>query len=65
MPLPMRAYLTSHQRDVQHFKRPAKDALSDEEKAEIRSAFELFDYERRGRIDYRGLKVLYLACLQM
>jgi Ca2+-binding EF-hand superfamily protein len=37
--------------------RPAAERLSQEEGAEIKAAFELFDQEGSGKIYYRELKV--------
>lgn len=37
--------------------RPAKRPLSEEQKVELKEAFDLFDTEKQGRIDYHELKV--------
>ena len=43
-------------------KRAPRKELSDDQKQEIREAFDLFDSEKTGRIDYHELKVQPLPC---
>tara|TARA_B110001452_G_C15098710_1_gene383131 strand:+ start:142 stop:648 length:507 start_codon:yes stop_codon:yes gene_type:complete len=42
-------------------KRPARRELTEEQKQEVHDAFELFDTEKTGRIDYHELKVAMRA----
>jgi Ca2+-binding EF-hand superfamily protein len=47
----------AHRQGVQRYKRATRTTLAPEEAAEIKSAFDLFDHDRRSRIDYRAMKV--------
>ena len=41
--------------------RPTKIELTEEQKQEIREAFDLFDTDRSGSIDYHEVKVKYIT----
>ena len=47
--------------DLSRPRRPKRKTLSDEQKTEIREAFDLFDLEQTGKIDYHQLKVAMRA----
>ena len=47
--------------DLSRPKRPKRKELTDEQKTEIREAFDLFDLEQTGNIDYHQLKVAMRA----
>lgn len=40
-----------------HRRRPMRTELSDEQKAEIREAFEIFDMDKDGALDFHEFKV--------
>mmetsp|Transcript_19969 Transcript_19969/g.46066 ORF Transcript_19969/g.46066 Transcript_19969/m.46066 type:complete len:169 (-) Transcript_19969:100-606(-) len=46
---------------VSPYKRPARTQLTEAQKAEVQEAFELFDVDKTGRIDYHELKVALRA----
>ncbi len=45
-------------------RRPARPDLTEEQKAEIKEAFELFDTDKDNALDYHELKVLRLCALE-